>query len=230
MSPFFPKLLKGLGIVLSLFLGVIFIFILPPVGRHYKIPSSNMSPNILVGDIIYASNFAYTFSNHKVPERGDIISFKPTNESPVFVKRVIGHPGDTVQVKDGRLYLNDVRIERKLGGEHKLKAPFAPHSQDYTLYKEYLSKRTLPISIFERSDSGPLDNTEIFKVPEGFVFVLGDNRDNSMDSRVSLIRGGAGFVPLENIIGEVRYILVPAKSCENGTDAFCPKRNFFQKL
>lgn len=219
----------GVALICFAFLFVVFL-ILPPIGKHYHIPAMNMAPNLVPGDIIYSSNYRYTFSDDKLPKIGDFITFKPEGGRQIFVKRVIGLPGDKVQIREGRLYLNDTLVERKPIGTMHLHSGFKKKAESYSLYEEQLTQSSKPHQIFEKSDKERLDNTAIYTVPEGNIFVLGDNRDNSYDSRVPVMNGGAGFVPIENIIGEVNVIIFRTKSCRNEEDIFCPKRKFLHTL
>ena len=230
MKSIVSKCLTGIAISLGVLIALIILFILPPIGRHYYIPSMSMAPNLMPGDLIYSSNFGYTFSSDKLPSRGDIITFKPEAARQIFIKRTIGLPGDKVQMRRGRLYLNDVLIERKSKGTERLSHHYKNESYVYSLYEEQFSRDIYSFQILEKNDTERLDNTKKVTVPKGYVFVMGDNRDHSFDSRVAVYSGGAGIVPIENIIGEVKYILVPSKSCKNDEGLFCPKRNFFHKL
>ena len=168
----------------------------------FRIPSGSMYPTLEVGDYLFVSKYTYGYSRYSfpagiipfkgriwesLPERGDIVVFKfPRDNKTDFIKRVIGLPGDTVQVRRGRLYLNDKPVERKEIGEYKI-SEFVIRPELYTEYEE-----TLPNQV---------DNTTEVTVPEGHVFVMGDNRDRSDDSRVSV-----GFVPVENLIGKARFL------------------------
>jgi signal peptidase I len=179
----------------------------------FSIPSSSMVPTLLVGDYLFVSKFAYGYSrfsfplgifpipsqriNAHQPERGDVIVFrKPTDVNIDFIKRLIGLPGDTIQVKKGRLYINNKIVDREFIGEYAVKMP----SEQTVLHKKY--RETLPNGvehiIIERSDHEALDDTPPFEVPSGHYFMMGDNRDGSMDSRVM---NEVGFVPYENLVG-----------------------------
>ncbi|HPF78491.1 MAG TPA: signal peptidase I, partial [Alphaproteobacteria bacterium] len=132
------------------------------------------------------------------PKRGDVVVFKlPTNTSIDYIKRVIGLPGDTVQVVRGRLYINGELVEREPVGLVE-----SDENSDYVSRRVMEYIETLPDGvmhqIYEESDNEDLDNTEVFKVPEGHYFMMGDNRDNSQDSRVM---SHVGFVPFENLVG-----------------------------
>ena len=182
----------------------------------FRIPSGSMYPTLEVGDYLFVSKYTYGYSRHSfpaslipfkgriwesLPERGDIVVFKfPGDNKTDFIKRVIGLPGDKVQVRRGRLYINDKEVERKEIGDYKI-SEFVIRPELYTEYEE-----TLPGGvthhILEVSDHEPqVDNTTKVTVPEGHVFVMGDNRDRSDDSRVSV-----GFVPMENLIGKARFL------------------------
>ena len=183
----------------------------------FNIPSGSMVPTLLVGDYLFVSKFSYGYSRYSLPfglplfsgriffhppERGDVAVFKlPTDNSTDYIKRVIGLPGDHIQIKNGVLYINDQPCPRK-------------RIEDY-LYEEgngavipitqYLE--TLPNGrqhrIIQMTDNGPLDNTPVYDVPMGKYFMMGDNRDNSQDSRVL---SAVGYVPAENLIGRAEFI------------------------
>jgi signal peptidase I len=151
----------------------------------YDIPSNSMFPSVRFGDYILA--FANVYRN-EVPPRGQIVVFKyPPDGKTDYIKRVIGLPGDRVQLRAGRLFINDQLVPREPAPDIE-----APDYHKLRIYRE-----TLPGGAFyliaEASDEQELDNTEVFTVPDGSVFVLGDNRDHSSDSR---IRDTVGYVPL----------------------------------
>lgn len=183
----------------------------------FNIPSGSMKPTLLVGDYLFVSKPAYGYSRYsfpfglaplqgrvwdKEPQRGDVMVFKlPTNTSIDYIKRVIGLPGDTVQVRGGRLYINDEMVQREFV-EIKSVESEDGRKVATTEYIETLPGGALH-SIYEETDSGPLDDTPVFTVPEGQYFMMGDNRDNSQDSRVTQM---VGFVPYENIVGRADFL------------------------
>jgi signal peptidase I len=178
----------------------------------FNIPSGSMKPTLLVGDYLFVSKYAYGYSRYSLPlglplfegrifgslpERGDVAVFKlPADNRTDYIKRIVGLPGDRIQVKDGRLFINDEPVAVQPDGEFVDDgAPPVP------VYLE-----TLPTGvrhmILDLNPRGALDNTGVFVVPAGHVFAMGDNRDNSQDSRVAEV----GFIPLENLIGRAEVI------------------------
>jgi signal peptidase I len=182
----------------------------------FNIPSGSMLPTLKVGDYLFVSKTAYGYSRHSFPfgmasfegrvmdgtsenkpKRGDVVVFKlPTDTSTDYIKRIIGMPGERVQVIAGRLYINGVMVERESVGFHQ------EMGHDYRPHRVTEHLETLPGGIvhriFEVSDNENLDNTKEYVVPAGHYFMMGDNRDNSQDSRVQSL---VGFVPYENFVG-----------------------------
>lgn len=193
----------------------------------FNIPSGSMKPTLEIGDYLFVYKPAYGYSRYSFPfgmgpiekghralaqepQRGDIIVFKlPSNPGIDYIKRLIGLPGDTVQMVDGRLYLNQRLVPREQLGLKRID----DNGQTVTIM-EYLE--TLPggviHSIYEESDEGPLDNTPEFTVPEGHYFLMGDNRDNSQDSRVQNL---VGFVPYENLVGRASFLFFSTNGYAN---------------
>ncbi len=187
----------------------------------FNVPSASMIPTLLIGDTLIAGKYAYGFSRfsspinmvsdflgpevkgrvlEQPPERGDVIVFRlPRDTSENYVKRLIGLPGDRIQVRDGSLYINDTLVPRRVvdpeDGSH--------------MSRRYIE--TLPggreHEILEFSDSEQYDNTAEYAVPPDHYFMMGDNRDNSLDSRISAARGGVGYVPSENLVGRVDRLM-----------------------
>lgn len=181
----------------------------------FNIPSGSMVPTLLVGDYLFVSKFSYGYSRYSfpfgivpfdgriaedAPERGDVVVFRqPTDVSIDFIKRVVGLPGDRIQVKDGILYINGEQVERTYVG--KTKARNATSVIDFKVYEETFPNGTKHY-IQERSDNDSLDNTVEFTVLEDHYFMMGDNRDNSRDSRTPSV----GMVPAENLIGKAQIL------------------------
>ncbi len=181
----------------------------------FSIPSGSMIPTLLVGDYLFVSKFSYGYSRYSLPlgmplftgrvmftppHRGDVVVFKlPKDPSIDFIKRIIGLPGDHVQMKDGVLYINDQPVKRDRIGVYQDPASGAT-------YTEYME--TLPGGyqhpIIKLPGTYTLDNTPVFTVPPDHYFMMGDNRDNSSDSRDP--SSGVGYVPAENIVGRAVFL------------------------
>jgi signal peptidase I len=197
----------------------------------FNIPSGSMEPTLLVGDYLFVSKFSYGYSRHSIPfspplfegrlferlpQRGDVAVFKlPRDPRQDYIKRVVGLPGDRIQVRGGVLHINGQPVRREYLGT------FPPNGDEMrALFRRY--REVLPNGvahdILERGDDGPLDNVPCmqedrltgrcvrlgeFLVPANHVFAMGDNRDNSEDSRVL---GAVGFIPVENLVGRAEFI------------------------
>lgn len=201
------------------------IFVFQP----FNIPSGSMYPNLLVGDYLFVSKFSYGYSRYsfpdwlfvdfkgrvfeKEPERGDIAVFRQPRQMHVdYIKRIIGLPGDKVQMREGLLYLNGEIVPREfLGTEER------GENGMMDVYSKY--EETLPNGvkhyIYEKSDWEFYDDTIEYEVPDGHYFVMGDNRDGSLDSRAT---DKVGLVPKENLIGKAKLLFF---STEGIGDA-CP--------
>lgn len=183
----------------------------------FNIPSGSMIPTLLIGDYLFVSKFSYGYSRYTVafgaplfdgriggdgPERGDVAVFKlPSDPSVDYIKRVVGLPGDTVQVVRGVLHLNGEAVKRERVEDFVTRDGLGRQIK----IAQYVE--TLPGGrshrILEESDSASLDDTPVYRVPQGHYFMMGDNRDNSLDSRVL---GMVGYVPLENFIGRAEFL------------------------
>jgi signal peptidase I len=205
-----------------LYAGLIAIGIRTVAFEPFNIPSGSMIPTLLVGDYLFVSKYSYGYSRFslplspplfsgrifgRLPDRGDVAVFKlPRDNSTDYIKRIVGLPGDRIQMKGGQLFINGQEVQRQLAGEYT-----AEGEGPRMVLKRYLE--TLPGGrqhyILKASDNEPLDNTQEYKVPEGFVFAMGDNRDNSLDSRVL---NAVGFVPVENLVGRAEFIFFSVDS------------------
>ncbi|HEY8617684.1 signal peptidase I [Phenylobacterium sp.] len=203
------------ALAIALFLRVLFF-------QPFTIPSASMEPNLYEGDYIIVSKYSYGYSRHSIPfspplfegrivgkspQRGDIVVFKlPRDGHTDYVKRVIGLPGDRIEMRQGRLYLNGEQVRRQAKGTFREDSGYG-FQRDVTRYQE-----TLPGGrTFMTNDFGPehdLDDTPVYVVPQGHYFMMGDNRDNSSDSRVLPEAGGVGYVPAENLVGKAQIILL----------------------
>lgn len=200
----------ALPILLAYFMKSYFI-------EAYSAASHSMAPTIMTGDQFMASKTAYGYSKFtfgfgafiesgrvfgSIPEPGDIIVFKlPSDNKTEFVKRVVGLPGDIVQLRDGQLFLNDIATITDQVEETISIPKTGIATGNFSTYKETLPNGS-NFLILDQEFEWQSDNTEKYLVPEGHIFVLGDNRDNSNDSRFPRV----GFVPIENVMGKVVWI------------------------
>ncbi len=193
--------------------------------QPFNIPSGSMKPTLLVGDFLFVSKFSYGYSRFSIPfspplfegrliedapERGDVAVFKlPSDQRTDYIKRVIGLPGDKIQMRDGVLHINSTPVKRDKVDD------FVSTEGNGSVSRVTQFRETLPNGVsymtLDLIDNGFADNTPVFDVPEGHYFMMGDNRDNSTDSRVP---GAVGFVPLENFVGRADIIFFSVREGE----------------
>ena len=184
----------------------------------FNIPSGSKEPTLLIGDYLFVSKWAYGYSRFSFPlalvpfegrffssqpERGDVVVFKfPPDEETDYIERIVGLPGDRIQMRDGMLIINDVAVPKEKIDDYV--EPVGPSGSGATRnvprYRETLPNG-VSYEVLDRDPEGNLDNTQVFRVPEGHYFAMGDNRDNSADSRVDV-----GYVPLENLVGKAEIV------------------------
>jgi signal peptidase I len=171
--------------------------------RSFWMPSGSMLPTLLIGDRFVVDQEAYQTA---LPRRGDIVVFKlPSDPTIDYVKRIVALPGDKVQMVHGNLFINGQAVVRRPAGDYV----YQDHGQATVMHKYIESlprgpdEPPLDYAILKIGDNGPLDNTAVYEVPQGQYFTLGDNRDNSQDSRVL---SAVGYIPRANIIGRPTFI------------------------
>ena len=195
---------------------IIALFIRSFIIQPFYIPSSSMEPNLLVGDRLFVTKFTYGYSKHSLPfsppifkgrlfftnpSRGDVVVFKtPSDNRTDYIKRLIGIPGDKIQIIDANLYINEKKVEKKILNKSS-KISCGNNIMNVDFYEE-----TLPngkkYEIVNRKD-GTMINTDLFTVPENHYFFMGDNRDCSKDSR---FLSSVGYVHFDNLVGKAQII------------------------
>lgn len=188
--------------------------------QPFSIPTASLQPSVLIGEYVLSSKYTWGYGQYsfplglvpfngrilgREPNRGDIAVFRPVPQKADYIKRVIGLPGDTIQVTGGILQINGTPVEREFIEQSTDTDSFG-RSVPVKVYRETLPNGVTHL-INEISDEGPMDNTQEYVVPAGHYFMMGDNRDRSQDSRVL---SAVGYVPASNLIGkaEVRFFSI----------------------
>jgi signal peptidase I len=205
--------------------------------QPFWIPSGSLKDTLLIGDFLFVNKMAYGYSRYscpmdlcpfsgrilaKMPKRGDVVVFHHPVNGEDYIKRLIGLPGDTVQVRNGLLYINGTPVKEEPAGVFTEQlAPQGPlggmprcentpvvrgGACTKTRYRETLPGGVTH-DILKITNQGYANNTEVYTVPAGEFFFMGDNRDNSEDSRFAQAEGGVGFVPFENLIGRADRVI-----------------------
>ena len=186
----------------------------------FNIPSGSMIPTLLVGDYVFTAKYSYGYSHFSfpfapdifsgrflfhMPRRGDVAVFRETKDTSIdYIKRIVGLPGDRIQMREGQLYLNGALVPRDDLGDYVAIDEHDTHI-DGRRYREYLPSRSGPVAhqILKLNSDDPVNNTTEYVVPPGDFFAMGDNRDDSADSR---FMDDLGYVPLENLVGKAELI------------------------
>jgi signal peptidase I len=192
------------------------------VAEPYYVPSASMEPTLLIGDELLATKFSYGYSAASLPasivlpptqrilgalpERGDVVVFRwPGDRSQIWVKRVIGLPGDRIAMRRGTPWINGKPVELRADGTGEMETENGALIAAARYIETLPGGRSHPI--LKLSREGMLDNMPEVVVPPDHVFVMGDNRDNSSDSRLSVERGGVGMLPTNNLVGRVNVLV-----------------------
>ena len=209
-----------LGNLKSIFLAIfIAILIRSFIFEPFNIPSGSMKPNLLIGDFIFVSKWSYGYSKYsfsffslsiplipntifqKYPKRGDVVVFKtPKDNRTDYIKRVIGLPGDKIIIEKGIININGNTVSRKKIKDF-IDIDKKGNKDRKRQYMEYFFD--LEFNTLDTNDKGLVDNTNLYIVPDDHFFVMGDNRDNSQDSR---FLNSVGYIPMENLVGKAQYV------------------------
>lgn len=185
----------------------------------FKIPSESMLPTLMIGDYLFVSKFSYGYSRHSfpfslapisgrifedTPERGDVAVFKkPIGEPVDYIKRIMGLPGDKLQMINGVLFINGTGVKRERVEDYVDHDRYG-NARQIAQYRETLPSGRTYLTL-DATIQGMMDNTDVYSVPEGHVFGMGDNRDNSTDSR---FLAHVGYIPMENLVGRAEIIFM----------------------
>ena len=210
------SVLELAGIVLAVFIAK------AAIAEPFYVPSGSMEPTLLIGDELLATKYSYGYGTSSLPsfidlpatrrifaalpKRGDVVVFRwPGDRSQIWVKRVIGLPGDRIALRNGQVWINGEATKLEADGTGQAE------NDDGGMMPAKRLIETLPggvkHTIFKLTPLEPLDNMAETVVPPGHIFVMGDNRDNSADSRVPLREGGVGMLPVDDLVGRVRGIV-----------------------
>ena len=230
----------GKSLLIALLLAMTFrSFLYEP----FHIPSGSMKGTLMIGDYIFVSKYSYGYSKHSFPfgapilgtegrrfytqpERGDVIVFrKPNDTGTNYVKRLIGLPGDNVQLRDGVVYINNKKMERNKT-EDFVETDFKGKSTNVDQYIEVLDN-DVQYNTLGQIPNSATNNTQIYTVPADHFFVLGDNRDNSFDSR---FLNGVGFIPKNNLVGKAQIVVFSLSKNKGIIPIKFDTSRFFKKI
>ena len=234
------RIIREFGVIVVGAFVISFIFRTAAYATYY-IPSESMVPTLEVGDRLAVSKFSYGWSRYSVPgvgfkegkpgrlfgrlpHRGDVAVFQHPHTDMTMIKRVIGLPGDQISMRRGRLIINGKLVKRKYIRDYS----YREHQGGIVRVREFSEQLpgAAPHVIIERSDNGYADRDQDFRVPPGHLFMMGDNRDNSADSRFRSM----GFVPIGNLVGRADAILFSLKSCVREPGLSCPGSRYLSLI
>jgi signal peptidase I len=215
---------RGWGAQLVQFAAAVLIVFLAKgaIAEPFYVPSGSMEPTLLIGDALLASKYPYGYGTAslpiqlnlpetgrvfgEMPKRGDVVVFRwPGDNSQAWVKRVVGLPGDRIQMRQGQLFINDRPASLKPDGLGEAEDDNGGSEPAYRFIESLPGG--VSHAIYKLRDNGRLDNTREVTVPPEHLFVMGDNRDNSADSRVPVREGGVGLLPVDNLIGRADAVI-----------------------
>ena len=190
--------------------------------QPFHIPTGSMLPGLMGGDYVITTKYSLGYGKYaatplpfpvkngrlfeRQPERGDVIVFRPEGSDITFIKRLVGLPGDQIHMQNGQLYINGERVKSEVIGEETFVNQYG-NDELAEIWRETFDTNNAHV-VYDSQKNSPLDNTSVTTVPAEHYFMMGDNRDNSFDSRVSVLKGGAGFVPTENLMGKAEFVLL----------------------
>jgi signal peptidase I len=191
--------------------------------QPFRIPSASMEPTLQKGDFLITSKYSLGYGKYSAPfiklpmkngriferepRRGDIIVFKPIGSQMHFIKRLVGLPGDKIQMQDGALYINGL-LQKNEKISVTMQSDAAGNPFKFHQYREFLLGMEKPFMTLDKQIGSKADSTGVYNVPTGTYFFMGDNRDNSLDSRYPTNLGGVGYVPASHLVGRAEFILL----------------------